>query len=163
MPSSSFVVRAGALIAAAAIVSSLMACSAEPELKFVSPTMAPVQTIVEACAITGEEVDRLTLETEQRFRDALDQARADIAAGQMPSTDALSGTLGETLTEIEKQISNAEVLTAITQLREAAQGFRDIAQPESALAVPGYLGSLGSQLNELAQAGKQLKTLCSDT
>src|SRR5699024_7735179 len=105
-PSSSFVVRAGALVAAAAIVSSLMACSAEPELKFVSPTMAPVQTIVEACAITGEEVDRLTLETEQRFRDALDQARADIAAGQMPSTDALSGTLGETLTEIEKQISN---------------------------------------------------------
>ncbi len=160
MPSSTFAVRAGGLIAAVSLASSLMACSAEPELKFVSPTMAPAQTLSEACAISGEEVDRLTLEAEKQMRGALEQAGADLANGQIPSIDALSGSLDDTLPEVEGQISNSEVLASVAQVREAMRGFQDIAKPETAIGVPGYIASLGSQLNELAKAGKQLQALC---
>ena len=161
MPSLTFALRAGGLIAAATLASSLMACAAEPEIKFVSPTMAPEQSLIEACAISGEEVDRLTLEAEQKIRGSLEQAGAELASGQIPSIDALTGTLNDTLAEVEGQISNAEVLDSIAQVREAMRGFQDIAKPESALGVPGYVASLGSQLNELAKASKQLQALCS--
>lgn len=138
-----------------------MACAAEPELKFVAPTMAPEQTLIEACEVSGEEVDRLTLDAEQQIRNRLEQTGAELASGQVPSVDALSETLDDTFAEIEAQISNSEVLASVAQVRESMRGFQDITKPESALGVPAYVASLGSQLNELAKAGKQLQTLCS--
>lgn len=162
MPSTTFAARAGALITVAALTSSLVACGAEPDLKFVAPTMAPQQSIAEACFISGEEVDRLTLETQQKIQQSLEQAGAAIANGQLPSVDALSGTLVDTLTEVESQISNSEVLAAVTRVREAAQGFQQIDQPDSPLGVPGYLASLGTQLKEIAEAGKSLQSLCTN-
>src|SRR5690606_29240709 len=113
MPSLTFTLRAGGLIAAAILASSLMACAAEPEIKFVSPTMAPEQSLIEAGAISGEEVDRLTHEAEQQIRGSWEQAGAELASGQIPSVDALTGTLNDTLAEVEGQISNAEVLESI--------------------------------------------------
>ena len=155
-----FAARTGGLIAVATLASSLMACASEPELKFVAPTMAPEQTLIEACAISGAEVDRLAREAEKQISEGLAQAGAELSNGEIPSVEALSGSLDDTLAEVEGQITNSEVLASVTQVREAMQGFQDIAKPESALGVPGYIASLGSQLNELANAGKQLQTIC---
>lgn len=160
MPSSTFAVRAGGILAVAALASSLAACAAEPELGFTSPTMAPEQSLIEACAISGDEVDRLTADAQQQISSEMELAASELASGNLPSLDALSGTLDDTLAEIEGQLSNSEVLAAVGNVRTAMQGFADIQQPESALGLPAYLASLGSQLSDLAQAGKQLQALC---
>lgn len=162
MPSSKLVKRAGGLFAAAILASSLIACAAEPEMQFVSPTMAPPeQTLSEACAISGEEVDRLTIEVEQQIRDALARAASELASGQAPSIQALSGSLDSAIAEIEAEISNAEVLASVAKVRESLQGFGEITTPDSALGIPGYLTSLSSQVNEVVDAGKSLQSLCS--
>lgn len=161
MPSSNFAKRAGGLFAAAILASSLFACAAEPEMPFVSPTMAPPeQSLSDACAISGDEVDRLTVEAEQQIRDELAKAASELANGQAPSIQALSGSLDSTLAEIEAQISNTEVLDAIAKLREELQAFDTIKAPDSALGIPGYLSSLSTQLNEVVTAGKSLQSLC---
>ena len=100
-------------------------------------------------------------EVQQQILSGVEQAGADLASGNLPSIDVLSGPLEGALTEIEAQVSNSEVLAAVTGMREAAQGFQDIVKPESALGVPGYIASLSAQANELTEASKQLQSLCS--
>lgn len=160
MPSSTFAARTGALLTVAALAGMLTACAAEPALTFTAPTMAPEQSLVDACSVSGTEVERLTQQTEQQVRQGVEEAGAKIANGELPSIEVLTGPLEEALAQIESQVSNSEVLAAVGEVRAAMQGFQDIKTPDSALGVPGYLAELGTQVNELAQAGKRLQTLC---
>ncbi len=160
MPNSFFAARVGGILMVSVLACSVTACAAEPELHFTSPTMAPEQTILEACAISGDEINRLTAEAEQQIRAGIEQAGADLASGQLPKIDVFSDTFDSTLAEIEAQISNAEVVAAIDNVRAAAQGFGEIQAPDSMLGAPGYITSLVKQSGELAQAGKDLQALC---
>lgn len=166
MPSSTFAtrvrfgLRAGGVLAVAALASSLTACAAEPALKFVAPTMAPEQSLVDACSVSGVELERLTAETEQQIRQGIEEAGAQLTNGELPSIDILSGPLNDALAEIEAQVSNSEILAAVGEVRVAMQGFQYIEKPESAIGVPGYLAALGSQASELARASSELQSLC---
>ena len=160
MPSSIFAVRAGGLLAVAALAGMLTACAAEPALTFTAPTMAPEQNLVDACSVSGAQVDRLTAETEQQIRRGIEDAAAKLASGELPSVEVLTGPLEGALSEIEAQVTNSEVLAAVGAVRDALQGFQDITAPDSALGVPGYLADLGSQVNALTEAGKRLQSLC---
>jgi len=154
-------VRRGALILAAIMITgAASACASTPALEFVSPTMAPEQTRAEACALSKETVDRITVETEDQIKQGIDLAGADIAAGKMPSLDFLSFSIKDSLTEIESEISNPEVLEAIKSVREDLQGFSDINVPTSLIQAPAYLGSLGTQLGQLIAHGEDLRKLC---
>lgn len=147
-------------MAVAALLGGLTACTAEPALQRVAPTMAPDQSVSEACAISGDEVDRITRETEEQIRQGVEQAGADLAAGRVPSFDFLATPVDEALAEVSAQISNLEVLDAIENVRTELRGFSEIERPESLLSTPGYVAALGAQLNELAQAGRTLQSLC---
>ena len=160
MPSSTFAARTSSLLAVAALAGTLTACAAEPALTFTAPTMAPEQSLIDACSVSGAQVEQLTQETEQQIRKGIEDATAQLASGQMPSVEVLTGPLEGALAEIEAQVTNSEVLAAVGEVRAAMQGFQDITPPESAIGVPGYLAELGAQVNELAQASKQLQTLC---
>lgn len=160
MPSSIFAVRAGGLLAVAALAGMLTACAAEPALTFTAPTMAPEQSLIDACSVSGAQVDQLTAETEQQIRQGIEDAASKLASGEMPSVEVFTGPLEGALSEIEAQVTNSEVLAAVGAVREAMRGFQDITPPDSALGVPGYLADLGSQVNALTEASKQLQTLC---
>lgn len=152
--------RSAGLLAATALIGGLTACATEVPLEIASPTMAPEQSVDEACAISGEDIDRITRETEEQLRAGIDQAGADLAAGRIPSFEFLAGPIDEAVAEVEAQISNAEVVEAIGRLRAALQGFGEIERPESLLSTPGYVAALGAQLNEVVNAGSELQSLC---
>ena len=161
MPSSTFAVRTSGLLAVAVLAGMLTACAAEPALTFTAPTMAPEQSLIDACSVSGAQVEQLTDETRQQIQLGIEDAAAKLANGETPSFDVLTGPLEGALSEIEAQVTNSEVLAAVGAVRDAMQGFKDITPPDSALGVPGYLADLGSQLNTLTEASKQLQTLCS--
>ena len=160
MPSSNFAMRTGGLLATALLAGMLTACAAEPPLTFTAPTMAPEQSLIEACSVSGAQVEQLTAETEQQVRQGIEDAAAKLAGGEMPSIEVLTGPLEQALSEIESQVTNSEVLAAVGSVRDAMQGFQDITAPESAFGMPGYLAELGAQVNALTEASKQLQTLC---
>lgn len=160
MPNSLFAARAGGILAITVLACSVTACAAEPELNFAPPTMAPEQSVVEACAISGDQINQLTTEAEQQIRDGIDQAGADLASGKLPRIELFSETFDSTLAELEAQISNYEVLSAIEEVRLAAQGFSDIQAPDSLFGAPSYVTSLVKQSGKLAEAGKNLQALC---
>ncbi len=160
MPSSTFAMRTSSLLVVAALAGMLTACAAEPALTFTAPTMAPEQSLIDACSVSGAQVEQLTQATEQQVRQGIEDAAAKLASGEIPSVEVLTGPLESALSEIEAQVTNSEVLAAVGEVRAAMQGFQDITVPESALGVPGYLADLGAQVNALAEASKALQTLC---
>lgn len=160
MPTPSLAIRVGGVIASSSLLACLAACAAQPTLNITMPTMAPDQSLAEACAISGEEVDRITREVETQIQSAIDQAGSEISAGNLPSFELFAEPIDTAIAEIEVQITNPDVLDAIGELRTSVQGFADIERPESALGYPGYLSELGSQMNKLASAGEQLQSLC---
>ena len=155
-----FPARTGGLVTVAALLGGLTACAAAPALELAAPTMAPDQSVSEACAISGDEIARITRDTEAQLREGIEQAGADLAAGRIPTFEFLAPPVDEALADVSEQISNLEVLDAIAQLRNELSGFSEIERPESLLSTPGYVAQLGTQLNELVQAGKTLQTLC---
>ncbi|MCA0378517.1 MAG: hypothetical protein LCH36_03615 [Actinobacteria bacterium] len=160
MPSSNFVARASSLLAVAALAGMLTACSAEPLPTFTAPTMAPEQSLSDACSVSGVDVQQLMNSTEQQLQLGIADAAAKFASGEEFSLQSLTGPLEAALTDLESQVTNSELLASIGEVRQALSGFQDISQPENALGVPGYLADLGTQLNELTQAGERLQALC---
>lgn len=160
MPITKPALRVSATLGVAVLAASLCGCAARAVPEFSPPTMAPEQSLSEACGISGEAVDRLTLEVEQQIHDGLAQAGRDITAGLLPNFDFLAEAADTTLTEVEQQISNTEVLDALGEVRQALQGFGEIKKPESLLGAAGYLGALNAQLGELMESGKRLQHLC---
>ncbi len=152
--------RTAGLLAVAVALSTLTACASEPEPRFIAPTMAPDQSVAEACAVSGAEIDRITRQTEEQLRAGIEQAGADLAAGRVPSFEFLATPIDDAVAQVERQITNSEVLDAINEVREALQGFGDIERPDTLLGTPGYVGALTSQLNKLAQAGSRLQSIC---
>lgn len=152
--------HAGGALAVAAIAASLVACAAEPEPGPMSspPTMAPEQSVSEACGLSQTEVDALLDEAKAQ----LDQAGESLSAGQMPDLAAFAETLKSTVESVADDVTNPEVLDALENVRTEAEGFSEIETPGSLLEVPGYLGSLGTQLGDLQTAGKQLQQLCDE-
>lgn len=160
MPNSLFAARAGGILAITALACSVTACAAEPEISFAPPTMAPEQSVIEACAISGDQINQLTVEAEQQIRQGIEQAGTDLSSGKLPKIELFSETFDSTLAELEAQISNYEVVAAIDDVRTAASGFSDIQAPDSLLGAPGYVTALVKQSTELADAGKALQKLC---
>ncbi|NLA66233.1 MAG: hypothetical protein GX862_10035 [Leucobacter sp.] len=154
--------RTGGLLAAsAALAFGLSSCaSTAVSLDYVPPTMAPEQSIDEACKIAGDEVDRITLEVEAQIKSGIDEARVQLAAGRLPSLDFFSGTVDDALAEVHEQVENAEVAQAVSDIRASLQAFGEIDTPDSPLAVAGYLSDLTTELNNLVSAGKDLQELC---
>lgn len=151
--------RAAGVIAVAAIAASLMACAAEPAPGPVSapPTMAPDQSVGEACGLSSDEVDALVAEAKAQ----LDAAGKSLAAGEIPDVSAFAETLQSTLEGVSDGVTNPSVLTALEEVRAEVEGFSGIGAPGSLLEVPGYLGSLGTQFGKLQAAAQQLRELCS--
>ena len=76
MPFSTSVYRTAACVVVVGALGGLASCAAEPTLRIISPTMAPDQTIAEACELSGEEIDQVTVKTEQQIKEGLSQAAA---------------------------------------------------------------------------------------
>lgn len=147
--------------AAAAMVFALSGCATETAaLDYTPPTMAPVQSIDEACEVAGEEVNRLTREAETQLKQGIDRALADLAARQMPSFDILSGSIDDAIAEVQEEVDNPEVSSALQDVRSSLQAFGEQSAPDSLLAVPGYITSLTSQTQDLVTAATNLNALC---
>lgn len=163
MPTKKTAQRACLAAAAVALAAALTACASEALPEFSPPTMAPDQNIAEACLISGDEVDRLTLQVEQEVRASLETAWQDVSAGKLPDftfVSELSTSIGTALAEVEQHVNNEEVRTSLAEVRAAVQGFADIEAPRSLLGTPGYLAALTAQLSELQTAGSTLQQLC---
>lgn len=146
------------------LAGGLTGCAGQSiSLDYTPPTMAPLQSIDEACQLTGDEVNRLTIDAEQKIKQGIDQAASDIAAGKMPSLDFSFSTVDEALAEVQAEVDNPEVASALLDLRASLQGIGEIGAPESALAVPGYIATLTSQMQSLVSAGTELQNLCGIT
>ena len=151
--------HAGGALAAVALAVSLAACAPEPAPGPVSapPTMAPDQSVAEACGLSSDEVDALVADAKAQ----LDAAGKALTAGEIPDVGAFGETLQQTLDGVSDGVTNPEVLAALDEVRTEVEGFARIEAPGSLLEVPGYLGSLGTQLGQLQAAGQQLQELCS--
>lgn len=160
MPSSTFATRAGGLLAAVALAGTMTACTAEPVPSFTAPTMAPGQSLTDACSMAGIDVQQLTQDTEMKLQQGIAEAAVKFASGEEISLQSLTGPLEAALTDLESQVTHSELLASIGEMRAALRGFQDIPSPESALGVPGYLSELGAQLQVLTQAGERLQALC---
>lgn len=158
----STVQRGGLALATAALLGTLVACAAPAAPKYIPPTMAPQQSVEEACGIAGAEVDRVTTETEDQVRASLEAAATDLSAGKMPSLKSFSVSVSvdDTLAEIEAQVVNPEVLTSVVGVRESLAEFGAIEGPDTLLGVPEYLSSMAAQVNQLVGASNDLRALC---
>lgn len=162
MHTASLATRVGGLLTAIVLTGAVTACAAELPLGITAPTMAPDQSVSEACAISGEEVDRITREAESQIRQGIEQASSDLASGKTPSFEFLSESIDQTVAEVEQQITNSEVLASLGEMRTVLQGFGEIAPPDSLLDAPGYIASLGGQLSKLSTVGRDLQRLCAE-
>lgn len=143
-----------------AAVSALTACSFTPAPAVVSnpPTMAPEQSVSEACAISRAEVDATT----QEVKDRIDQAGKDIAAGKAPDLGGIADTVGGALDRVAEGVTNPEVLEALDRVRSEISELGEIEAPDSLMDAPNYLGELTSHLSDLQAAGTALQELCTE-
>lgn len=155
-------VRAVSLGFAVLAVAGLAGCAAPvaEAAPVKAPTMAPEQSIGEACNLAQTVVDQLVLDTESRVREGLEEAGNQMLQGRMPSFDFLAPTLDGTLDSLQTSVTNAEVSAALGRIGDGLTGFGGIEQPGSILSVPAYLTSLHAQLGALSDAGAELRTLC---
>lgn len=155
-------VRAVSLGCAVLAVTGLAACASPvaESAPVKAPTMAPEQSIGEACGLAQTVVDQLVIDTESRVRDGLEEAGQQALQGRMPSFEFLAPTLDGTLDSLQTSVTNAEVSAALGRISDGFTGFGSIEQPGSILSVPAYLGSLQAQLGALSDAGAELRTLC---
>lgn len=146
-------------LAATALAASLTGCATDTVTVLTSPppTMAPEQSVSDACGVSRDEVDAIVNEARQQ----IEAAAGTLASGELPDLSGLSVSASESFERIVADVSNPEVVTALDDVRAAIDGFGEVAAPESLLAVPGYLTGLGTQLSELQTAGAQLQQLCS--
>lgn len=146
------------------LLGSLSACAAElPSTAFApapAPTMAPEQSVGEACALSGAEVDRIVAQAEHDIATGLEDAAAALVQGQTPSFAFLALSVDESLDSVRRGITNGEVAAALGRLSDGFSGFGAIAQPESVLGVPGFLGDVKAQLLTLTEASDALQKLC---
>ncbi|MBU3994687.1 MAG: hypothetical protein KKF42_02750 [Actinobacteria bacterium] len=158
------VVRLALAIAAVSLVASVSACAAEPAEQdaapYKAPTMAPEQSVSEACGLSRDEVDRLVLTTEKTVKVGLEEAGQDLLRGEMPSFGFLTQSLSGSFELTQENITNSEVSAALGRITDGFTGFEHIEQPGSILGVPAYLAALNGQLTALTEAGQDLRTLC---
>jgi len=147
------------VVLGSAIAIGLTACaSAELPLDpSTRPTMAPEQSSAEACAVSQAKVDALVAEV----RKQLATAGKTVAAGKTPDLSALVGSLDGSMATIIDEVSNTEVLSALTRMRAEFDGLGEISPPDSILGMPGYLAELGTQFGKVTEAGSELQELCS--
>lgn len=156
--------RGAALAAAVTLTVGLAACASEESdataAPFKAPTMAPEQSLSEACNISSHAVDQLVADTEAEIQAGLAAAGQELLSGSMPSFDFLTLTFSGALSSVESQVTNSEVAAAIGRIGDGLNGFGSIERPESILGVPGYLTAIGDQVATLSAAGQDLRTLC---
>ena len=158
------VVRLALAIAAVPLLASVSACAAEPteqaSVPYKAPTMAPEQSVTEACGLSRDEVDRLVVQTEETVKAGLEGAGQELLRGEMPSFGFLTESLSGTFELTQASITNPEVSAALGRITDGFTGFGAIEQPSSILGVPAYLAKLNGQLTALTEAGRDLRTLC---
>ncbi len=149
-----------ALVALVAVVTSLTACGAAGPAAITNPpTMAPDQSVAEACSLSRAEVDSVT----QEVKDRLDQAGKDIAAGKTPDLSGIFESIGGTLDQASAKVTNPDVLAALDGLHAELNGIGEIQVPESLLDAPGYLSEITSQFGKVQSAGEELQQLCTES
>ncbi|MBO1902953.1 hypothetical protein J4H92_13475 [Leucobacter weissii] len=154
--------RAGGAVAAIILMLVLSACApeADPAVTTNPPTMAPEQSVEEACAISRAEIERVAGEAEEDIRTGVEQAGEDLLAGKTPSFDFLAPSVGDALGSIEEQVTNDQVRQLIEELQDALSGFAEIETPATLLETPEYLGALNEQLKVLSSTDRELRLLC---
>lgn len=160
----SHVARLALAVAAVSLVVSVSACAAEPSeptaAPYKAPTMAPEQSVSEACGLSRDDVDRLVVQTEETVKAGLEEAGQELLRGEMPSFVFLTQSLDGALQLSQESVTNPEVSAALGRITDSFTGFGAIEQPGSILGVPAYLAALNGQLAALTAAGQDLRTLC---
>lgn len=147
---------AGVVIAASSTLLTACALTSAPPVVANPPTMAPEQSVSDACAISRAEVDAVTKEV----KDRVDRLGQDVTAGKTPDLDGIVDTVGSALERISDGVTNPEVLAALDDVRVEIDGLGAIDPPESLVDAPTYIGTLTSQLAKVQAAGTALKELC---
>lgn len=148
-----------AVIAVAAVLVSVTACGAAGPAAITNPpTMAPDQSVAEACSLSRAEVDSVT----QEVKDRLDQAGKDLAAGKTPDLSGIFESIGGTLDQASAKVTNPEVRAALEGLQAELNGFGEVEPPESLLDAPAYISELTKQFGEIQAAGAELQQLCTE-
>lgn len=155
--------RIAAAMAALTVVASLVACAPEPgaaEAEAKLPTMAPEQTVAEACTASGAQLTKLLTDAESSITAGLTKAGQEVLQGKVPSFDFLPQSLGDTLDQVQQQVTNTEVSNAIGDAVDAITQLRSTQLPTSLTEVAPTISSLKSGLSQLTEAGSTLQQLC---
>jgi len=149
---------AGGALAGAALLASLTGCAPEPVAEPASPppTMAPEQSVAEACGVSSDEIDAIVSDVRQQIEDASSVA----LSGEVPDLGGIGASVGDSLSRVSEGVINPEVSAALDEVRAELDGFGEIQMPESLLEAPAYIADLTAQLSDLQAAGKKLQQLC---
>lgn len=148
-------------IAGATLVVSLLAltgCAAEgaPQASTPPPTLAPEQSISEACGVSLGELESIMTE----MGSDIEQAISAAAGGQLPNLNELFDPIRGSLARVSGEITNAELRAAIDAIRAEIDGFSQIEAPDSLIDTARYIGDLSAQAASLHAAGTELRQLC---
>lgn len=148
----------GATLAAAAILASLVSCASEQALEPVSPppTMAPEQSVAEACEASRAEVDAIVHDAKQRVEDA----GTAVVSGELPDLSGIVPSLTTALDRVSGSVTHPDVSAAINSLQAEIDGFGSISAPDDLAGLPAYLSALGAQAADLQAAGARFQELC---
>lgn len=149
------------LVIAAVLLGGLTACAAETSYQFAEPTMAPEQSVSDACGISRAEIERIVQEAESQLLSELEQASSAVAAGEIPDLGTSGFTvLDDALAALEQQLGSEEVLAGVAEMRSALQGFETLNTPSSLIEAPAFLVTFSGQVNDVVEAGRKLQALC---
>jgi len=148
----------GTLIVAMGLSAGLASCAAASAPAPVTnpPTMAPEQSVSEACAVSRAEVDAITKDV----KDRIDQASKAVAAGETPDFTGVFEAVSGALDRVSESVTNPEVLAALQRVQAEVLKLGEAKAPGSLLETPKYLSQVTGQLAKVQSAGESLQRLC---
>jgi len=148
----------GAACAFAVVVSGFTACASGEDSAPVtnSPTMAPEQSVSEACQASRAEVDRITDDVAGR----IDQAAKLVAEGKAPDFTGVFDSVGGAMDRLTESVTNPEVLESLERIQTEVGQLGELKTPSTLLDTPSYLTELTKQLGKIQTAGRALQQQC---
>lgn len=147
-----------ATVAAAALLIALTGCAGLP-FGGTTPSAAPPASgtlNTERCGVNGDRIAGLVDSAVAQ----LGTTQESVLAGEIPNLADVLAPLQTDLSSFTEDVTDPEVLTAITDAQAALAGFSEIPAPQNVLEAAGYVQAFTAQITALTDAGTALQQLC---